>query len=132
MTITNMLLVGAGGFAGSVARYLTASALERKLDGVFPYGTLTVNIVGSFLLGCLLGWVAAKPGSNSGQWRLLLGTGFCGGFTTFSAFAFENFNLIEQRHISTSLLYSLLSIGAGLLAVWIGYAVSRTIFGGQY
>lgn len=128
MNAINLLLVGAGGFAGSVARYLTVVSLEKKLNSVFPYGTLTVNIAGSFVLGVVLAWVAGRSGGNSESWRLLIGTGFCGGFTTFSAFAAENVSLFDHRFASTALFYMLLSVVGGLLAVWAGFAVSRTIF----
>lgn len=128
MNATNLLLVGAGGFAGSIARYVTVVSLEKRLNAVFPYGTLTVNIAGSFILGVVIAWVAARSEGNSDSWRLLVGTGFCGGFTTFSAFAAENVNLFDQRLASTALLYMILSVAGGLLAVWAGFTVSRTIF----
>lgn len=128
MNAINLLLVGVGGFAGSAARYLTVVSLEKKLNAVFPYGTLTVNIAGSFLLGIVLAWISGKSGQSGESWRLLIGTGFCGGFTTFSAFAAENVSLFDQRLASTALLYILISVVGGLLAVWAGFAAFRTIF----
>ncbi len=128
MNTINLLLVGAGGGAGTIARYLTVVFVERRMNAALPYGTLTVNIAGSFILGVILAWLAGRTGSASDQWRLLLGTGFCGGFTTFSAFAADNLMLLEQRLPVLGLSYIALSIAGGLFAVWIGFAISRTLF----
>ena len=128
MTFFNVLLVGAGGCIGSMARYLTVLSLDRKINGVFPYGTFAVNVLGSFILGFLLAWTTHKPDSHSLHWRLFLGTGFCGGFTTFSAFAVENVNLLEKNFPGTAFLYISASVVSGLLAVWAGFSLGRTIF----
>lgn len=128
MNITNVLLVGAGGFAGSVARYLTVFSLEKRYNTIFPFGTLTVNLLGCFFLGCILGWIAGRTSETSEEWKLLLGTGFCGGFTTFSAFAMENIGLLQQRLPSGATFYTLASVAGGLLAAWLGLALSRTLF----
>lgn len=127
MNITYLLLVGAGGFFGSIARYLTVISVDRKLNSVFPFGTLTVNVLGSLILGVLLALLAKKTGNHSEQWRLFLGTGFCGGFTTFSAFAVENFNLLQEKFPGSAFLYIILSVTGGLLAVWSGFAISRAV-----
>lgn len=127
MTLFNLLLVGAGGFVGSIARYLTVISVDRKINGVFPAGTFTVNVVGSFLIGLLLAWITHKTESNALQWRLFLGTGFCGGFTTFSAFAAENFHLIEKNFHGTAFLYISVSVIAGLIAVWAGFSFARMV-----
>lgn len=128
MNFIHILLVGAGGCFGSIARYLTVMSVDKKLNAVFPFGTFVVNVVGSFILGFLMAWAAKKTGSHSDQWKLFLGTGFCGGFTTFSAFAAENMNLFEQRFPGTAFLYVILSVIAGLFAVWAGFSLSRTVF----
>lgn len=125
MNITYLLLVGAGGFFGSIARYFTVISVDKRLNSVFPFGTLTVNILGSFVLGVLLALLARKAGNYTEQWRLFLGTGFCGGFTTFSAFAVENFNLLQAKFPGSAFLYIIVSVGGGLLAVWSGFAISR-------
>src|SRR3989337_1114710 len=123
MNLINILLVGAGGCLGSMARYLTVISIDRKVNSVLPYGTLSVNLLGSFTLGFLMALVLKKTGAHHEEWKLFLGTGFCGGFTTFSAFAAENINLFEQKFPGTAFLYILLSVASGLLAVWGGFAV---------
>ena len=128
MSIMNLVLVGAGGCIGSIARYVTAVSVDKRLNSIFPYGTLLVNILGSFVLGLLLAWLMKRTGTQAVQWKLFIGTGFCGGFTTFSAFAVENFTLLEQKLHATAALYIFLSVAAGLFAVWAGFALAR-LFG---
>jgi fluoride exporter len=122
MNIYKILLVGLGGSLGSMLRYVSAKSIDAKINSIFPYGTFTVNIVGSFIIGIVYALVLRKTGSDN--WGVFLGAGFCGGFTTFSAFAVENLNMINQRMISTSLVYVVISISLGILAVatgtWIG------------
>ncbi len=127
MNVYKILLVGAGGFIGSIARYLTSFALDKRLNAVFPYGTMTVNLLGSFLLGLILAVAIKKTGNHMDEWKLFLGTGFCGGFTTFSAFAFENFNLFEQKLVGTAFLYIIISLIGGILAMWTGIMLGRSI-----
>ena len=127
MTLFNVLLVGAGGCIGSIARYLTVLSLDRKINGLFPYGTFAVNVLGSLILGFLLAWTTHKADTHFLQWRLFLGAGFCGGFTTFSAFAVENVNLMEKDFPGTALLYISTSVVAGLVAVWAGFSLARTM-----
>lgn len=124
MTLYKLMIVGLGGFLGSAARYVTVRFVDGKLNTLFPYGTLAVNVVGSFLLGIIYMLVLRKTGLTDNG-RLFLGVGFCGGFTTFSAFALENFSLIQQRLIGTSLLYISASVVAGILALAAGIWVSR-------
>jgi fluoride exporter len=123
----NILLVGAGGFLGSIARYLTVISVDKRLNSVMPLGTLTVNIVGSFVLGFVLAVTMKKTGTHLQEWRLFMGTGFCGGFTTFSAFAAENLGLFEQKFPGTAFVYITVSIAAGLLAIWLGFIVGKWI-----
>jgi fluoride exporter len=126
MTFTQLLLVGAGGFAGSIARYFTSKTVDLKLNTLFPFGTLTVNVIGSFILGVIIAWTAKKA-DNSENLRLLLATGFCGGFTTFSAFAFENLNLLEQKLTGVALLYISMSLIIGVLAVYAGVSLGKNL-----
>jgi CrcB protein len=126
MTFYNMLLVGGGGFLGSIARYITSRSIDDKINSVFPYGTLTVNIAGSLIIGVLYGWLSHKSGEGNSI-RLLLGTGFCGGFTTYSAFAFENVNLLQQKMLAPSALYIVFTLIAGFLAVAIGIVIGKNI-----
>jgi CrcB protein len=124
MTLYKLLLIGLGGAFGSVARHVMAKAIHEKFNFVFPFGTLMVNVVGSFLLGLIYMLVVRKIGLTENA-RLLLGVGFCGGFTTFSAFALENFHMIEQKFIGTSALYIFTSVAGGILALGAGIWVSR-------
>ena len=126
MNTYKLLIVGLGGFLGSVARYLTAKFVDDKLGPPFPYGTLTVNILGSFLLGMIYIMALRKAGLTENG-RLFLGVGFCGGFTTFSAFALENFTLMQEKFVGTSLLYISVSVIGGILALAAGVWVGRFV-----
>ena len=126
MSVYKLLIIGLGGFLGSILRYVTVRLVDSKLNALFPYGTLTVNIVGSFLLGIIYMLALRKAGLTENG-RLFLGVGFCGGFTTFSAFALENFSLMQQKLMGTSVLYISLSVVAGILALAAGVWVSRFI-----
>lgn len=124
MDFYKVLVVGLGGFLGSIARYVTVKSVDEKLNTVFPYGTLTVNIAGSFVLGVIYALAIRKTGMTE-NWRLFMGAGFCGGFTTFSAFALENFNLIQQKMVGTSVAYLSISVVSGLLALAAGVWLVR-------
>ncbi len=125
MNIYKILLVGLGGSLGSMLRYVSAKTIDAKVNSIFPYGTLTVNIVGSFIIGVVYALTIRKAGSDN--WSVLLGAAFCVGFTTFSAFALENMNLINQKMFSTSVLYIAASILLGLLAVAGGTMVGNRL-----
>jgi CrcB protein len=124
MNIYKLFIIGLGGFIGSIARYVTAKLVDERLNSLFPYGTLMVNVVGSFLLG-LIYMLALRKAGLTENGRLFLGVGFCGGFTTFSAFALENFNLLQQKFLGISVLYVAISVVAGLLALAAGIWISR-------
>jgi fluoride exporter len=126
MNLYSFLLVGIGGFFGSVARYATSRSIDLKLNSIFPYGTMTVNIVGSFILGIVIAWTSKKT-DGAENLRLLFATGFCGGFTTFSAFAFENLNLLQQRMIGSAFLYALISLILGVVAVYTGILMAKNL-----
>jgi CrcB protein len=113
-----LLLVAAGGAVGSVARYLVGLAAAGA-PGQFPWGTLAVNVAGSFVLGALVG--AVPPGAAS---RLLLGTGLCGGFTTFSAFSAEAVALAERGLVGRAGAYATASVALGVAAA-LGAAAGR-------
>jgi len=119
-----ILLVGFGGFIGSVARYLFSGAIAKWFPASFPIGTFIVNVAGCLLIGIIYG-VASRFGWMTQEWKLFLATGICGGFTTFSAFAYENFKLIETSEYWTFALYTFLSLVFCLLAVFVGLMLSK-------
>lgn len=115
-----VLLVALGGALGSVARYGVGFAAARWMGLGFPWGTLTVNIVGGFAMGLL----AARIGPEQENLRLLLGVGILGGFTTFSAFSLETVRLMEQGPTPAT-LYVLASLILSVGACWLGYSLGR-------
>ena len=126
MNLFKILIIAVGGSIGSVARYLTVKGVDQKMNAVFPYGTLTVNLIGSFLIGLFYMLALRKIGMTE-NWRLFLGAGFCGGFTTFSAFAWENFSLFQQKMLGTAFLYTSVSLVAGFSALALGAWIARFI-----
>ena len=122
MMFKNLLLIGLGGALGSIARYAITLFSKRYWLQAFPIGTFLVNALGCLLIGLFMGYYSK---TNQDGMKLLLITGFCGGFTTFSSFASENIALIQQNQISTSVLYILGSIFIGLLFVWLGISLMK-------
>ena len=120
MLLKNLILVGFGGMIGSVLRYLTSYFIRHDS---FPYATFTVNIIGSLLLGAIMGIAIKEEGFAN--WRLFLATGICGGFTTFSAFAWENLQLLNQQRYGAFLVYTGASLFLGLAAVTLGYWLTK-------
>ncbi|MFN3585674.1 fluoride efflux transporter CrcB [Phenylobacterium sp.] len=123
-----LLLVGAGGAAGAVARYLLGVQAFRHLGSAWPYGTFMVNVLGGFLMGTLVGVLALRGGAGQENWRLLLGVGALGGFTTFSAFSLELALMIERRTLGHAILYSLGSVVLAVAALFAGLRLARRIF----
>lgn len=120
----NILFVALGSAVGGVLRYL-AGMLIPAANG-FPVATLSINVVGSFMIGLLSGLIARfTSGAVHEALRLMLVVGFCGGFTTFSTFSNEALRLIESSHYLAALSYVLVSVFAGLAAVFVGYLISR-------
>jgi len=122
--IKNILIVGIGGGAGSIARYLCQKWINESYQHSFPLSTFLVNLTGCFLIGFLYG-MGERNSIMSHQIRLLLMTGFCGGYTTFSAFALENFNLLRAGQNWIFLLYALGSVALGIVAVFIGTILTK-------
>ena len=116
--IRNLLLVALGGAVGSVLRYLLSG-----INTSFPWGTFAANILGSLLIGILVGLVS--KGVLSPEMKLLMVTGFCGGFTTFSTFANESFGMMKAGDVLQMSLYVGVSVVIGILAVWGGMALSN-------
>jgi fluoride exporter len=125
MNFYQVMAVGMGGFLGSIARYASTLLLAKKINTNLPYPTLAINIVGSFLLGVFLGY--ALQGNKNESLKLFLTTGFCGGFTTFSAFAVENVNLFQNKMTGMALLYIILSVLCSLLAAFAGLLAGRSL-----
>jgi fluoride exporter len=124
--LKNILLIGMGGFLGSILRYFT-SFLNISFDFYsIPVGTLLVNITGSFIIGFLTG-VADKSTILTLEWRLFLMVGLCGGFTTFSTFTSENLTLMHNGQFLSIGLYTALSIFLGFIAVYFGYLTSNIL-----
>lgn len=116
----NILLIGLGGAFGSIARYLTSTwvqTISKSLD--FPYGTLTVNLIGCFIIG-FLAQLAETRGIFTSETRLLIFTGVLGGFTTFSSFGNETLNLARAGSYTGALINIGANVIFGLLAVWLG------------
>jgi fluoride exporter len=124
MTFIQILAVGSGGMLGSIARYIMTRTIDTKTGSLFPFGTLAVNVIGSFILGIIFAIAARKTGMDE-NWRLFFGTGVCGGFTTFSAFTLENFNLLQTRPL-IAVIYMTVSLIAGIGAVALGIYAART------
>ncbi len=119
--IKEMLIAGCGGFVGTCCRYLVGKWCARWWQGDFPVGTFLVNIAGCFLIGLFIGLVERLHLMHT----LLLTTGFCGGFTTFSLFAAEIYGLWGKQEWATVLLYTLASVIIGVVLVWCGRALMR-------
>jgi len=119
--IKNLLLVGLGGSIGSMLRYAAGLLINSKY---FPYATLAVNFIGSFIIGIVFA-MSVKEEVLSTHWKLFLATGICGGFTTFSAFSLENMELLQNGKIGMAAIYIILSIVLGIVAAFFGFYVSR-------
>lgn len=122
-----LLLVAAGGAIGAVARYLAGAQALRLFGSGWPFGTLTVNILGGLAMGALAAWLALRGGGDQERWRLLLGVGVLGGFTTFSAFSLEVALMIERREWTSAFVYSTLSVVASVAALFAGLLLVRRL-----
>ena len=120
-----VFLVFIGGGVGSVARYLLSKILNNSETGI-PYGTFLANILGSLLIGLILGF-AVKNEALTQNHTLLLATGFCGGFTTFSTFAYENHVLLKSGDFMSFAIYTISSFVVGFMAVFLGMYLVRFI-----
>jgi CrcB protein len=118
------LLIGAGGFIGSIARYATASWLTKLFPSAFPYGTFAANIIGCLIIGIVYG-LSERFSWLTPEWRFFLATGLCGGYTTFSSFAYENIQLFQQGFYLTFAAYSISSFALGLGAAFAGLFLTK-------
>ena len=122
----SIFLVGLGGFLGSVARYLVAVLFAGYLSSTFPFATLTVNVVGCFLIGVLFA-LSDRGNILSPEWRIFLTTGFCGGFTTFSTFSYESLRLMQDGEFLYLALYASISVMVGFAATYLGILLIKSI-----
>jgi len=120
------LLVGLGGFLGTIARFLSHQLFVRFYPVIFPIGTLAINLTGCFLIGVFYSWFE-KSQVLSPEWRLFLTAGFCGGFTTFSAFTLESILLMQHREYFYLPAYVAVSVIGGIAATYLGIWLIRAI-----
>lgn|SRR5690606_2276908 len=123
----HMFIVALGGAAGSVCRYLVGQWSLRLFGPAFPWGTLIVNVAGSFAIGLLVELVARRLNAST-EMRLLIVTGFLGGFTTFSAFSLDVISLVERSTTLVGVTYVIASVAVSLAAVFAGLALGRSMF----
>ncbi len=117
----DLILVGAGGFVGANARFFLSNLFARCFGTAFPYGTFIINLSGSFILGFFLGLVS-RSFLEDPAYRLLIATGFCGGYTTFSTYSYETLTLLREGGFNRAIFaYLLGSCGLGLLSAWLGF-----------
>ena len=122
--IRTLLLVGTGGFLGSVTRFLASRLIQTNLQSVFPFGTFFVNITGCLLIGLIYGFSDRSSLLTPG-WKMFLAAGFCGGFTTFSTFANENLALLRDGDFFHFGLYTGLSVFLGITATFFGVLITK-------
>ena len=122
----SILIVGLGGFIGTVMRFLISRYFQINYTTVFPWGTFLVNIIGSFIIGIFFG-VSEKENIMSPEWRIFLTVGVCGGFTTFSSLSNEAFILLQNKEMLRFALYSGLSFFLGILAVYFGRLIIKIV-----
>ena len=122
----SIIIVGLGGFIGTVARYLTSRYFPENIASVFPWSTFTINILGSLLIGIFYG-ISEKGDFMSPDVRLFLTVGICGGFTTFSTFSNDAFLLLRQDEWLRFAFYTSMSFFLGLLAVYFGRIIIKLV-----
>lgn len=123
--IKQILLVGLGGGIGSILRFTVSLFSTKYLDFKFPIATLLVNVIGSLLIGIILAYLH-KSNAVSSDLKFLLAIGFCGGFTTFSTFAWENLQLFNNQQYYLAMFYTLLSLLLCFIGVAVGYFLIKS------
>jgi CrcB protein len=122
--LKTLFIIGSGSFIGGIARYLTSRLVQNSMVSAFPFGTMVVNLFGCLLIGLIFG-ISERTNLINDEWRIFLTVGFCGGFTTFSAFANENVTLLRDGNFLYFALYTGLSVFLGLAAVFFGNALTK-------
>ena len=122
-----ILLIGLGGGLGSILRYGVGVWSQKIGWAPFPLGTVLVNLIGSLLIGVIYGWIDKQSIPVSQDLQFLAIIGFCGGFTTYSAFSYDTLLLMEKGHYSTAIGYVLVTLLAGWLLVYLGYLTIQKI-----
>jgi fluoride exporter len=122
--MSRLVLVMLGGAIGAGLRYGVGLAAAERLRADFPWGTFLVNLIGGFAAGLLLGWLLAR-GAQADPWRLFLGVGLLGGFTTFSAFSAETAYMLERGQLSLAALYIVASVAGALALLFAGLWLAR-------
>ena len=124
--LRSLLYIGIGSFIGGIGRYLLQQFVQKQFPSSIPLGTLSVNIIGCFIIGIVYA-LSAKSNLISPELRLFLATGICGGFTTFSSFAYENVSMVLDGELYYPLLYTLISVVIGFGAVHLGILLIKLI-----
>jgi len=125
-----ILLVALGGAIGSASRYALSYAVQSRTTSLFPWGTLLVNVTGSFLVGLIMRYALGGQ-AISAEARLFLTVGFCGGYTTFSTFSYESIRLIEDGDYRRAGLYIVSSVALSLAATVAGFVLARGLLTGR-
>lgn len=120
----NYLVIGAGAAIGGMSRYWLSQFVHKYFATAFPYGTLTINILGSFALGFFMYYLSARKMISS-EMQLFLTVGFCGGFTTFSTFSYETVNLLRDSEFLLGGINIVGSVGLCLLGTYLAYVISK-------
>lgn len=124
--LKSLLIVGTGGFIGTVLRFLVSRYFQENTFSLFPWGTFTVNIIGSLLIGIFYG-MSERGNLLSPEVRMFLTVGICGGFTTFSSLTNDAFMLLQEKEWLKVSLYASLSFFLGLIAVYLGRTLIKSI-----
>jgi CrcB protein len=123
----NVIFVGLGGALGSIARYLLGVLAGRTLGHGWPYGTFAANVLGGLCMGVLVSVLAHRGGADQERWRLLLGVGMLGGFTTFSSYSLEVALMIQRREVVNAAAYATASVGLAIGALFAGLLIARRL-----
>lgn len=128
MTIWHWMVIAIGGSMGAMGRFAVVTWVNRLHGSQFPWGTMTVNVVGSFIMGLAFVLFFIKYPQAPGSFRSFVTVGVLGAFTTFSTFALESLQLLQENYVSLALVYMVLSVLVCLIAVTLGYVLGKSLF----